>query len=815
MATVNRYTRTQENKYTPRTLQELMIAPAYKRQKHDELEESIAEYDTALSQFGSMYEHDNELKKEQEKLYNQMTQQRDKLDKEGFSKSSKSDFLKFNKDFQRAIGPQGSIGKIQSAKESFEKSRSQILDVAMKQQHDLGETQKRISEQKDIYIADFKETGEIKDFEGVLPPSYHDLDADIKNIKAQLGQKLVVESNSLGDYEIKIDTSSGVPAFVVITEDGHELKSDNLEALKDAEEYLRNKWVSEGGAGRKSAEWNGMDLETIMSAITSGLSMMKESRREDNTTTKVSVTPMPGDPKDKDEYTGNKLTKGLSRSSGLFELQGVKNIEEFKEKINTLANSDNLTDQAQAKRLQESLDNITYEYNSDHPKAFKDYEEAHKSSENLYNTAISDYGDTIEYNALSEGRDKWKSRELNVTLPASDFSTLKKSMINGNLMLEELMHDAEGNERYMIFNKFGGMKAKPMMQGGNAIKDLYEALEKGKEVIGAYESGLENKLAYEKTQNIKFNVTTFDTDTKQKLYNNTMRNAIQGFGENSLKPSIGYVSDGKGGASKKMKNEDVASMLEVLSNPNADYTFDGFIMQTTNGVPAISIAYNAPPGAGEKVGKTYKLEYELNDFQQDGSPIDGAAQTILRTLEQFGGDEAVLMSNKLRQSIEHKNLHPTFHEDDFSQSPTIKSGLLRPLRSDEQIEEIGYGLSDILNKNGILENDIDISSGRASDGSQFYEVKLKDTNGDVKKLKYGDLLLKDEDGMMDFNNIPEAALKYIAIEVSHFTREKKVNDLQDLTGEQIKEFEERLMNINIKFNNHYNILDLLSDYNRN
>jgi hypothetical protein len=131
--TVNRYTQTQENRYQPRTLQELMLAPAYKRGKHDEMDASISEYETALAQFSGMDTHDTRLKEEQKKLYDKMTSQRDKLNEEGFSQSSKSDFIRFNKEYQKAIGPQGNIGQIQSAKDSFAKSRQQILDVAMKQ----------------------------------------------------------------------------------------------------------------------------------------------------------------------------------------------------------------------------------------------------------------------------------------------------------------------------------------------------------------------------------------------------------------------------------------------------------------------------------------------------------------------------------------------------------------------------------------------------------------------------------------------------------------------------------------------------------
>ena len=47
MAVVNQYTQLSTPRYTPRTLQELMLVPAYKREQHNAIDEGIAAQDDA------------------------------------------------------------------------------------------------------------------------------------------------------------------------------------------------------------------------------------------------------------------------------------------------------------------------------------------------------------------------------------------------------------------------------------------------------------------------------------------------------------------------------------------------------------------------------------------------------------------------------------------------------------------------------------------------------------------------------------------------------------------------------------------------
>ena len=79
MAVVNRYTQRTPARYNPRSFQELMTAPAYMREQHDNIEAGMAELETAIAQVDPLDLHSNEAKLEQERLYNSITEQADIL----------------------------------------------------------------------------------------------------------------------------------------------------------------------------------------------------------------------------------------------------------------------------------------------------------------------------------------------------------------------------------------------------------------------------------------------------------------------------------------------------------------------------------------------------------------------------------------------------------------------------------------------------------------------------------------------------------------------------------------------------------------
>src|SRR5690606_18000585 len=130
---MNRYSNITPSQYSPMTLQELMMAPAYKRQQHDAMSEGIAETEAALAQVDPLDVHSDLARQEQERLYNDLTAQSERLNAEGFNSRTKGDFLKTYKDYQQTIGPMGPIGKINAAKTAYNEAKATGIDTLIKQ----------------------------------------------------------------------------------------------------------------------------------------------------------------------------------------------------------------------------------------------------------------------------------------------------------------------------------------------------------------------------------------------------------------------------------------------------------------------------------------------------------------------------------------------------------------------------------------------------------------------------------------------------------------------------------------------------------
>lgn len=282
MATVNRYTQINRPRYTPRTLQELMMVPAYKREQHDTINTSIAQLETQLAQYDSLDVHDDRLKAEQQKLYDQLTSQASKLESEGFSQSSKSDFLRFNKTYQQSIGPQGDIGKIQSAKASYEAEKAALMANAVQQGYGADIVKEKLREKYEKYGLDFTTDGKIVDFEAPLPPQYHDLETDILEFGKSLGY---TEREWLANGEVTL-TPDESGLIQIHTKTGSKLSKKNLEQLQSAVDALTSKWLKKGAPGDMSAGWQNMDTEYITDMLTNGMAMQKvdsyrDMRKED------------------------------------------------------------------------------------------------------------------------------------------------------------------------------------------------------------------------------------------------------------------------------------------------------------------------------------------------------------------------------------------------------------------------------------------------------------------------------------------------------------------------------------------------------
>ena len=268
--TINAYSQPTRARYNPRTLQDQMIAPMYMREQHNALDESRAALEGQIAQQDGMAEHDAVLQAEQAKLYAELQAQGDTLEREGFSPSARSNFLRFNKEYQTAVGPKGNLGKIAAAKAAFDQERSELLKNGTTMGYGPDQIQLQIDAARKQYGLDFAETGEIKNMDMPMPAKFQDLDADIKGMKAQLGS-VTTQRFKDGTYEI-INDDTGI--HILNTKTQAKLKGTNAQNIKDAVTNLIGKYTGEG-LGAQSLPWQGLSQEHAIEQIKSGLAVQK------------------------------------------------------------------------------------------------------------------------------------------------------------------------------------------------------------------------------------------------------------------------------------------------------------------------------------------------------------------------------------------------------------------------------------------------------------------------------------------------------------------------------------------------------------
>lgn len=276
--TVNRYTKTSIPRYDPMSLEELMLVPAYKRKQHDTVAQSIADTETALAQVDPLELHSDLAKEEQQKLYDKLQNQANILAREGFTGTSKGDFINLNKEYQKAISPTGTLGKINAAKIAYENQKSELLKNAIAIGYGAKETEEKLDAAYDAYKNEFEKTGKVVNFQAPLPPAYEDLQKDILEIGKVMGEETLTKFKQSG-YSIETDPKG---LFVIKTKEGNVLETSNDKNIQSAIDYLNSKWINKGGKGTASAEWQGLTKEGIKDQINSGLGLQRVFKQLDS-----------------------------------------------------------------------------------------------------------------------------------------------------------------------------------------------------------------------------------------------------------------------------------------------------------------------------------------------------------------------------------------------------------------------------------------------------------------------------------------------------------------------------------------------------
>lgn len=263
MASVNRYTNIQPGQYNPRTLQELMVAPSYKRGQHDLLDERRGELETELAQSNSLGIHSDMLQQEQQKLQEQMSAQADRLSSEGFNSTSKSDFLNLNKQYQQSISPTGTIGKIGAAEEAMNTEKETYMTNATKEGYGSTAAEDNWQQHISTYAKEFDKSGKISNIGSLYAPKYHDVVSEAKALFKSAGFDENTLYNDLGTSNI-VQNKEG---NYVVTTKGYKKYGSNVERLESALDYMNNQINNTNSEVYQSLIHQGKTPESAMQEI--------------------------------------------------------------------------------------------------------------------------------------------------------------------------------------------------------------------------------------------------------------------------------------------------------------------------------------------------------------------------------------------------------------------------------------------------------------------------------------------------------------------------------------------------------------------
>ena len=287
MAIVNRYSNLQPARYTPRTLQELMVAPSYMRGQHNQLDEAREGLGAELAKVDPLLVHSELAKKRQAELYDKMSKQAEELATKGFSPTSKTDFIRLNKEYQQEISPMGELGKINAAKQVYAKNFQDYIEDATKNKKWSRETAiDNWNKFEKANYTGFDSQGKVTNIGQFGAPEKIELTQKLKDTKALLGEQVVKEL-AAGNFKVARQEDG---SLMVVNQNGRRIETSNARNIQSAMKMLASELSDPNSAWNKSIQFEGIDPVKFEEQLTGGLNAMITTKVTDNRTKSVNFT---------------------------------------------------------------------------------------------------------------------------------------------------------------------------------------------------------------------------------------------------------------------------------------------------------------------------------------------------------------------------------------------------------------------------------------------------------------------------------------------------------------------------------------------
>ena len=266
MSVINRYNRpTQGAQYNPLSLQEIMMVPLLKRQQHDELLNNLATTQSGVAQVDPLDLHSEAAIAEQSRIEQALQRQIDEVATTGITGKLKSDFMKLNADYQKAMSPTGTLGKIQNAKAKFDEYRDTYIANATQLGYGATEAADNWRDHSGIYEEEFRRTGKISEIDQLYAPNYWNV---VDEFNA-LAEKRGFNSEDISTITSNIvDNGQGT---YILTKKGREALKDDKENLDAVERWINSNLNNPNSDAMRSITHQRKTKEDALSEI-AGLS---------------------------------------------------------------------------------------------------------------------------------------------------------------------------------------------------------------------------------------------------------------------------------------------------------------------------------------------------------------------------------------------------------------------------------------------------------------------------------------------------------------------------------------------------------------
>ena len=635
---INRYSKPTPAQYNPMGLEELMMVPMQKRRQHDQLNQNIATTRTALAQADYMDMHDGEVSKVKQKLERELARQVDQVSSGGINDTLRTDFMNLNAEYQAAVGPKGVYGRAASAKASVAKAREEGLANAVQLGHDPEKSLESIQERVDKY-ASTQVDGKISDMETVAPPSYEDLDEDLKNIKDRIGST-TSPSGAKEGYKIGYDKK--LDQFYAETETGTTITQDDHSQIGDALKGLSVKWLTKGGAGYRSDEWNKVDHVQRFNELISTTNSMKTKSVTSTKEQNIEFLGAPGgtdDPRDANPNEDILYEETQEIANTVFSNQSV---QESKAQIKALREEGTPESIADARRLEYHMFKLE-----------------------------NDVSKTLEWTNLTKEEEEYLAE---LTPAQVKYVTNRNSAPYGS-------PETAGSNNMTLTQE--GTNDKITVPANEYFNHTLENKSIGYNDIIAKKNDVLNKGA--KTHTIDYMGYVVDkrgdTEAKWRQYAGQVVNSLVSRGQAGSEYSVDSFIVG----TEKHEPNDSSTSTELfrLLGKGENVEIGKFYADGSSNEPMIELSFNLPEGDevnDEKnwdttIPKGERVTLRVNLGKFEGENAESIKKLFISPLSQFGGKKGAYLAEAIVNSANYKNITASGNPNDFSQSAEIKKAV--------------------------------------------------------------------------------------------------------------------------------------------